>query len=162
MDKPKFNLLDGFLIVLILLIVLAGALILMRPQSTPADTTRTATAEYSIEFAKYDKSVADAFVAAKEAGETVWVSEKERFPAAITDVSITPAKTVTVDERRNRAVLGEDPSCYDITITLESTVTETNDAITASGNRLMVGEKISARSKSAAGNGYIVSLKLKD
>lgn len=162
MDKPKFNFLDGFLIVLILLIVLAGALILMRPQSTATDTTRTATAEYSIEFAKYDKSVADAFVAAKEAGETVWVSEKERFPATITDVAIFSSKKIVVDERHNRAVVGEDPSCYDIVITLESTVTETDAAITASGNRLMVGEEVTARSKSAAGHGYIVGLKLKD
>ena len=162
MDKPKFNFLDGFLIVLILLIVLAGALILMRPQGTTTNTSRTATAEYSIEFAKYDKSVADAFISAKEAGETVWVSEKERFPATIKDVEISPSKKVIVDERRNRAVEAEDPSCYDIVIPLESTVTETDDAITASGNRLMVGEEVTARSKSAAGHGYTVGLKLKD
>lgn len=162
MDKPKFNCLDGFLIVLILLIALAGALFVLKPQSTEAVTSRTATAEYSIEFAEYDKAVADAFIAAKDAGETVWVSEKEHFPATILDVNVTPSKKVIVDERRGTAVLGEDPSCYDIIVTLESTVTETDSAITASNNRLMVGESVSARSKSAAGHGYIISLKLKD
>ncbi len=163
MNKPKFNLMDGFIIIILILIIGAGVFLLSgKKDATPTGEVQNSIAEYKIELAKYDKAVADAFLLALENGETAWVSEKERFEAKIIDVEVLPSKKAVVNEYTKTAGYAGDPTAFDIIVSLESPVIETDASITASGNILAVGEKVSIRSKSAAGNGYIVGLDIKD
>ena len=163
MNKPKFNLMDGFIIIVLILVIAAGVFLLSgKKDTTSTGSVQNSVAEYQIELAKYDKAVADAFLLALENDETAWVSEKERFEAKIIDVEVLPSKKAVVNEYSKIAGYAGDPSAYDIIVTLESSVVETDATITASGNILAVGEKVSVRSKSAAGNGYIIKLNIKD
>ena len=160
MDKPKFNFMDGLIIVLIILVAAAGFLFLNKPGST-AGAPQTVTAEYTIELTKCEKVVAAAFSEALSNEETVMVGEKERFEAKLTGVQATPAKKLITDSSSGAEVLAEDPMYYDIVLTLESQVTESDSAIMAGSTPLRVGEDDVVRGKKSAGLGYITSLKIK-
>ena len=163
MNKPKFNMMDGFIILALILIVLAGTFLLSgKNNSSGSGEVRNSVANYQVLLTKYDKAVADAFVLACENGEIAAVSEKESFSAKIIDVEVSQTKTSVVNERTKKAVLAEDPTTCDILVTLESSVVETDSSITASGNLIAVGEEITIKSKSAAGIGYITNLEIKD
>lgn len=161
MDKPKFNLMDGFLIALIALIIAAAAFLLLAPKNGSSGTAQTVTAQYQLELAKYEKVVADEFQKAAENGETLMVGEKERFEAKIANVEVAPAKRLITDSTRGKAVIAEDPLYYDIILTLESQVTETDSEILAGSTPLKVGGTAAVKGKTAAGFGYIVSLGLR-
>ena len=160
MDKPKFNLMDGFIIVLIILIA-AAAFLLLNKTDSGAGTPQTVTAQYTIELAKYEKVVADAFNDALDNGETLMVGEKERFSAKLIDVTVTPAKRLITNSSSGREVIAEDPVYCDINLTLESQVTESDSAIMAGSAPLRVGESEVVRGKKSAGFGYITGLKIK-
>ncbi len=160
MDKPKFNFMDGFIIALIILVTIAGFLFLNRSDNA-GTTPQTVTAQYTIELTKCEKVVADAFIEALSNGETVMVGEKERFAASLTDVQIVSAKKLITDSRSGAEVLAEDPMYYDIVLTLESQVTESDSAIMAGSTPLRVGEDEVVRGKKSAGMGYITGLKIK-
>ncbi|MBO5955711.1 MAG: DUF4330 domain-containing protein [Clostridia bacterium] len=161
MDKPKFNIMDGFLIALIVLIIAAAAFILLSPKAGNSNTAQNATAQYQIELAKYEKVVAEEFQKAVENGETLMVGEKERFQAKLINAEIYPSKRLVTDSTKGSAVIAEDPVYYDIILTLESQVTETEAQILAGSNPLRVGEATAVKGKKAAGFGYIISLSLK-
>lgn len=160
MDKPKFNLMDGFLIVLILLIAVAGFLLFNSTGST-GSAPQTVTAQYTIELARYEYAVADAFLDTLNNGETVMVGEKERFAATLVDVEVAPAKRIVTNYNNGKAIMSEDPVFCDITLTLESQVTESDSAILAGSTPLKVGESEVVRGKKSAGFGYITGLKIK-
>lgn len=160
MDKPKFNLMDGFIIVLIVLIAVAAFLFLNKSDST-GSAPQTVTAQYTIELVKCEKVVADTFLDALNNGETVMVGEKERFEARLVDVQFSPAKKLLTDSSAGMEVLAEDPVYFDIVLTLESQVTESDSAIMAGSTPLRVGEDEVVRGKKSAGLGYITSLKIK-
>ncbi len=160
MDKPKFNLMDGFLIVLIILIA-AAAFLLFSSTGSTGTAPQTVTAQYTIELARCEKAVADAFLDALDKGETIMVGEKERFAATLVDVAVTPAKRLVTNSSSGREVIAEDPIFCDITLTLESQVTESDSAILASSTPLKVGESEVVRGKKSAGFGYITGLKIK-
>ena len=159
MDKPKFNFMDAFIIVLILLIAVAGFLFLNKPDST-GNAPQTVTAQYTVELTRCEKVVADAFTEALANGESVMVGEKERFAAKLVDVQVGPAKQLVTNTKSGAAVLAEDPMYFDIVLTLESQVTESSSAIMAGSTPLRVGEDEVVRSKKSAGLGYIIGLKI--
>jgi hypothetical protein len=160
MDKPKFNFMDAFIIVMILLVAAAGFLFLNKPDST-GNAPQSVTAQYTVELTRCEKVVADAFAEALANSESVMVGEKERFAAQLVDVQVNPAKRLVTDSKTGTTVLAEDPMYFDILLTLESQVTESNSAIMAGNTPLKVGEDEVVRSKKSAGLGYITSLKIK-
>ena len=160
MDKPKFNLMDGFLIVLIILIS-AAAFLLFNSSDGTGGAPQTVTAQYTIELARYEKAVADAFTEALANDETLMVGEKERFAAKLIDVSVSPAKRLITNSNSGKEVIAEDPLYLDIILTLESQVTESGSDILAGSAPLRVGESEVVRGKKSAGFGYITGLKTK-
>lgn len=160
MDKPKFNLIDGLIVLALIAIIAVGIVFLNR--STPAGngaSSENSTAVYQVEFTQSDISLYDNILSAKNSGNAVWVGEKERFECKIKDVVANPAKKIITDYRTGEAVFGEYPGLYDIVVTLESEVTETPYHISASGTAITVGAEVSVKSKTFAGYGFIIDLK---
>ena len=159
MDKPKFNFLDGLIILFIVLAIAAGVYFLKGTDSAVAGETQTTTAVFQIQLTKADMSLYEKFSAAKESGESVWIGVKERFEGKISDVVAEPAKKITTDTHTGKAVVGYDPSTYDITVTVKAAAVETPAAVSASGTAIRVGEEQAIRGKGFAGYGFVVDLK---
>ncbi len=159
MDKPKFNILDGLIIVALVLVVAVGVFFIKGMGDGNATGMSTNTnAVFEIQLTKAEKALADKFTAAMENDETVWIGVKERFEAKIQDVLVEPSAKMTTDLRSGKAVLAADPTCFDVTVTLKAAAVETDSAISASGTAIRVGEETAIRGNGMAGYGFVVGL----
>ncbi len=160
MDKPKFNILDGLIIAVLVLVIAVGVFFVkgMGTQSAVLSGENT-NAVFKIQLTKVEKSLADKYIAAKENGERVWIGVKERFEGEIMDVEVEPATLITTDKQQGKAILAQDPVSYDVTITVKSAAVETDGAISASGTAIRVGGETAIRGKGFAGYGFIIGLK---
>lgn len=162
-NKPRLNLIDGLIILIIAIVLAVGIYFIAgRNGSAGSDENASKIAEYKIQFVEREKVVADMFTAAKENGETVWVGEKERAEAVITDVLIELARKQTTDAENEKVVMAEIPELYDVTVTLRSAGQETETEIHAGGTAIHVGEETSVKGKGFAGYGFVTDLKLID
>lgn len=160
MDKPKFNLLDGIIVLLIVAIAAAGVFLLAgRGDGNGTIDTQNTTAVFSVQFTKVDASVYDKFKAAMESGESVWIGIKEQFEGKIEIVECGPSTKLTTNLYSGKAYLAEDPTTYDVTVTVNAPAVETDSAILASGTAIRVGEETSVRGKGFAGFGFVTDLK---
>ncbi len=159
MDKPKFNILDGLIILLLVLVIAAGVFLLRGTGNSAASTTEQKTVVFKLQVTRAEEVLYHKFVEAMENDEAVWIGVKERFEGKIENVEIAPASRISTDLYTGQAVLAQDPASYDITITVSVSAVETDDAILASGTAIRVGEETAIRCKEAAGYGFIIDLK---
>ncbi len=159
MDKPKFNILDGFIIIALVLVLAVGVFVIkgMGGGNAVGDSTNT-NAVFKIQMTKAEKALADKFTAAMENDETVWIGVKERFEAKIQDVLVEPSAKMTTDLRTGKAMLAKDPTCFDVTVTVKAAAVETDSSISASGTAIRVGEEAAIRGNGMAGYGFVIGL----
>lgn len=159
MEKPKFNLLDGFIILAVVLVIAAAVYILGPKETSNNIEPQNTVGIFSIELTKAEKSLADKFIAATDTGESVWIGVKERFEAKLDTIEVSPAKKITTDLRSGKAVMGEDPTLYDIVVTVTADALDTETAVSFSGTEIRVGDETAVRGKGFAGYGFITNLK---
>lgn len=162
MDKPKFNLIDGLIILLLVAVIAAGIYLIKGSSASKSNLieAKNSVAEYQVQFTQSEMYLFDLFKNAQESGESVWVGEKERFEGKIVDVTAAAATTLGTDYKNGKAVLSEYTNLYDITVTLRSDVVETASSISAAGNRLLTGSEVAVKGKGFAGYGFIIDLKI--
>lgn len=161
MDKPKFNLLDAIIILLVIVAVAAGVYWALRPTpEAPVQIVNTVKAEFKFELTKVEPAVADEFAALKE-NDLLQIGTKDRFSGIVKKVEIVPTAQYVMDVGTQELKKAEDPTTFDVVLTLESDVIETDSTITASGFNLRVGEQTSVKGVKAAGYGFITALELK-
>ncbi len=159
MDKPKFNVMDGLIIAVLVLVIAAGVFFIGRMGAGNTQNAGTNTnAVFKIQLTKAEKALADRFAVAMENDETVWIGLKERFEGKLLAVDTVPSQRITTDLHSGKAVLASDPTCYDVTITIKSQAVETDSAITAATTQIRVGEEAAIRGKDFAGYGFIIGL----
>ncbi len=164
MRKPKFNLLDGFIVLLLIAAIAGGAYLYLKP-ATEGDVPQTSsqqssTAKFQVELVRVEKAIADEFLLAFENGEDVSCGEKERFYAKLANVSATPASRTVINHETATAEKVEDPILFDVILTLETPVTESDNSITAKNTVLRTGSTLAVQCKQCAGYGYIINLEL--
>ncbi len=159
MDKPKFNIIDGLIVLLVVAIIAAGIFLLGGNKQTEGTAAENTTAIFQLQLTKVDESLYNKFLAAMEADEKVWIGVKERFPGKIDTLEKAPASRITTNTQNGTAVIAEDPSLFDLTIHISTPVLETASGITASGTPIRVGEEVAVRGKGFAGYGFVIDLK---
>ena len=159
MDKPKFNIIDGLIVLLVVAIIAAGIYLLGGNKQTDGTGAENTTAIFQLQLAKVDESLYNKFLAAMEADETVWIGVKERFPGKIDMLEKSPASKITTNTQTGTAVVAEDPNLFDITIHINTPVLETSSEISAAGTPIRVGEEVAVRGKGFAGYGFVIDLK---
>lgn len=159
MDKPKFNIIDGLIVLLVVAIIAAGIYLLGGNKQTDSTGAENTTAIFQLQLTKVDESLYNKFLAAMEAEETVWIGVKERFPGKIDMLEKAPASKITTNTQAGTAVVAEDPNLFDITIHISTPVLETDSGITAAGTPIRVGEEVAVRGKGFAGYGFVIDLK---
>ncbi len=159
MDKPKFNILDGLITVALVLVIAVGVFLIKgMGEGNAGGVSNNTNAVFEIQLTKVEKALAEQFEAANENGETVWIGVKERYAAEIQNVEVKSAQKMTTDLRTGKTTLAQDPTCYDVTITVKTAAVETDNSITASGTAIRVGEEVAIRAKGIAGYGFVVGL----
>lgn len=159
MDKPKFNFLDGVIILFIVFIVTAGMYFIGGRDASEKTDIQNTVAEFQIELTKADERIFEKFNSKIADGESVWIGVKERFEGKVSKVEMVPSKKITNDIRNGKAVLAQDPNFNDVIVTVRADVVETKSEISASGTAIRVGDETAIRGKGVAGYGFIVGVK---
>lgn len=159
MDKPKFNFLDGLIALLVVVVLVAGVYVLKGRDSGQAVPDKNAVAEIQIQLTEVDESIYKKFAEVADKNESVWIGIKERFEGKVSMVECGPAKKMTKDLYSGKAVMAENPTQKDVTITVNADVVETDSAIVAGGTEIRVGEETAIRGKGVAGFGFVVGIK---
>ncbi len=159
MDKPKFNFLDGVIALLVVVMVVAGVYFVKGRGTTSTVTEKSAVAEIQIQLTEVDESIYEKFAEVADKNESVWIGIKERFEGKVSIVECGPAKKLSKDIYTGKAVIAENPTASDVTVTIRADVVETNSAIVASGTEIRVGEETAIRGKGVAGFGFVVGIK---
>lgn len=159
MDKPKFNFLDGVIALLVVVMVVAGVYFVKGRGTTSTVTEKNAVAEIQVQFSNVDESIYEKFAEIADKDESVWVGIKERFEGKVSIVECGPAKKLSKDIYTGKAVIAENPTASDVTVTIRADVVETDSAIVAGGTEIRVGEETAVRGKGVAGFGFVVGIK---
>lgn len=160
MNKPKFNAMDGFLIMVLTVAIVSGLYFIFKPDAPATNSPHTVTAQYTLELTECTDELAASLKTSADTAETLMLGEKTRFHASIKGIGITPSKRRVPTETGEAFVVFETPNRFDVTLYLESQVTETNSDISASGTILKVGYPMTAKSRSASCLGTITELRL--
>lgn len=163
MKKPKFNVIDCLIIMAVAICLAGGLYIFTNLKETSASGAEPVKIRYTVEFTRREAAAVSLFEGAAERGDHCFVSEKERADATIVKTEYTPAKALTTNADTGDTGWADIPELFDITVTLESEGTQTDDTITAgAGTVIKVGDEISVKGKGYAGYGFITSLETID
>ena len=112
--RPRFNLFDAVIILLVLAVV--GAALLLRDRSTGADTTRkTVPVRYTVELTRAPQDMANQM----RVGDDIYRSTDSAYMGKIADVRYVPHLENEFLPEAGRFVRYEVPESYDIYITVE-------------------------------------------
>ena len=153
--KIKFNGMDLFIIITLVVIIFAGVYLLMgRGGTGKMGCSKDVEVIGTLEILGREKEFADII---KE-GDIVAIGEKEKVMAEIQNVEILPSKTMGYDILNGRAILSEVPEKYDIIVTYVAEGSETESAIEIDKTPIRIGQYLVLSSKNWAGEGYVIGL----
>lgn len=155
-NKPKFNLVDALIIVLILAVATVGVLFVK--SKTGAGNSGSVTVRYAVEFKEKDEALGEMFKLALENKEGATVTEKDKIPAKIVGVEVVPSTMTVANSNTGKLTKSEIEGKYDIIVTLESLATETDRDISLGATPIAVGEELAVHGRGISGFGYVVSI----
>ncbi len=153
--KIKFNGMDVFILVVLVLVVAAGAYILFGTGAEVVNTSaENVEVNATVELTSQNKDFADNVAV----GDVVYVGEKEKAEAVVSKVEAVPAKATGYDILEGRVIRAEIPEMYDVKISFSGSGTESDSTIALDGSAIRVGQSVVLGSKNWAGKGYVIDL----
>lgn len=151
--KAKWNLMDGLILLVLIAAVAAGGYLLRGKKAQQAAAQDTEVT-MMVELTSKQKDFAEL----PKVGDAVIIGEKEKMQTRVTDVTVTPAVTLSYDTKDGAVREGHVPDRYDIKLTLEGQGIETAQAVEINGNAVRVGMGAAMKSKNWAGYGFILAV----
>lgn len=157
--KPKFNLMDLIIVLVVLAVIGAGGFMLSKnlPGQDAGDTgSRKVKVEYQLEVT--DKR--EAYTTLAKPGDSVTIGDKEKLPAVVKDVEVQPYSKVGFDGLNGGAAWNEVPDRYTVVYTLESDAVDSDKSVAVNGTAVRVGSATTIKGNGYAGYGYILTVKV--
>ncbi len=155
--KAKFNVMDGIIVLVLLVVLVAGAVLLGNRNSSAGSNgvaAETKTVQLVIELTDMDEN----FIKLPQVGDTAMIGVKEKMEVTVVKVETPPAQKRAENIVDGWAGISELPGRYDVRITFQAEGVETNDAVTINGVAARVGEEAFVKSKNWAGAGFFVGV----
>lgn len=152
--KIKFNGMDLFIILMVVIIAAAGVYILFGRNGSAVSSSQNVTVETVIELT----AMTEDFTELIKEGDVVLVGEKEKMRTNVKKIEIEPAKTTGYDILNGKVLRSVLPDEYDVKITLVGEGAETDSTVEMNGAAIRVGQKEALTSKNWAGYGYVIGL----
>lgn len=161
-SKPRFNGIDLLIVIVILAIAFVGVYMFMPKNNASSDTemmsSKDVKAIVQVEFTEKEEYLTNL----PKEGDSVTIGVKEKMPAVVTKVDITPAEKISYDLVNGSASWQEVPGKYDIYVTMEADAVETQGEIAINGSAIRIGDDDAVRAKGWAGYGFITQLDVED
>lgn len=154
--KIKFNGIDLFIVIVIVVVIAAGIYVLGGRENSVASTENgELQLAFSVELTAQDKEYTELI----KVGDKVLVGEKDKEEAVVTKVEVLPAKTTGYDILNGNVMRSELPNKYDINVYMIGAGVETDSALKLGGTtELRVGQPAVLSSKLWTGYGYVIAL----
>lgn len=154
--KVKFNGMDLFIIIVLVLVIAAGAFLLFGSNGTVVKNASENKTEvtFMVELTARDEE----FTKLIEIGDVVLVGEKEKAEAVVTDIDISTAASTGYDILGGRVLQSELPGEYDVKVTLKGEGVETEEYIKHGMTELRVGQGVALSNKKWTGYGFILAV----
>lgn len=158
MKKPKFNIIDILIILVIVAIAAAGFYILSNKTDI---VVRSDSAEvlFTIEETDVDPERMAYYQENAKAGDVVSVGIKEKISGVIESIDIAPAVIVYENPVTGERELKDEINNYDINITIRATVEENDRDFLIGTAKLKIGNKQNFVGKGYSGYGTVIGLK---
>lgn len=157
--KAKFNAMDFIIVLVIAAIVVGGTFFVVSKRGGEgAEGEKPVKVTFEIEFANKEDYLTDM----PKVGDKVTVGVKEKMPATVTDVRVTPAETIAYDLNVGTAQWQEIPNKYDIYVTMEADAIDNGKQININNSPIRVGDSDAVRSKGWAGYGYVTQMSVSE
>ena len=153
MSKPRFNIIDGLVILAIIAIIAVGAWFLT--SAAPGDERYV---YFVVEFAGQLPDFEEKITAGMAAEAEVRDSIRLYFLGHAWDVRSRPAQIITFDNTANEFVLETIPDRYDVYLTIRGVGTEDDYSIQTNGQVVRVGQEMFIRGRGYAGIGFITQI----
>lgn len=151
--KIKFNLMDAFIIT-VLIAVIAGGTWFMTSRGKQQAEISDKTVSVMVELTNKD----DEFSKLPQVGDIVIMGEKEKMKTKVTDVKVMAARMISYDVENGRILDSEIPNRYDVRITMQAAGMESPKEVTINGSGVRVGMGIALKAKNWSGYGYALSV----
>ncbi len=152
--KIKFNGMDLFIIILVVLVALAGAYLLLGKDNAVVSDSKNVEVSVTVEFAAQNEE----FAKTPQVGDVAMIGEKSKMRTTVSEVKTPTAMATGYDTLNGQALYSEMPGDYDVQVTMVAEGLETSKDITVDGLAVRVGEKVVVSGKSWAGEGYVIGL----
>ena len=152
--KIRFNGMDIFIIVVLVVVIAAGAYFLLGRDAAPVSEVKNVNVSFVMEFTGKEAGYEENIVV----GDIVLVGEKDKMRTTIEKVEVLPAKTTGYNILDGEVLRAEVPLQNDIKVTLTALGVESNDAIKISDIPVRIGQELAAFGKGWSSKGYVVGV----
>jgi len=153
MSKPKFNIIDG-LVVLAIIAAIAVAIWFF----TSAGFGNERYVYFVVEFQEQMPDFESKIIAGYSPQAEVRDSIRNYFLGHVWDVQSRPAVLITFDNTTNTFVSETIPGRYDVYVTIRGAGTENESAIMSNGQIVRVGQEMFIAGWGYAGHGFITQI----
>ncbi len=157
MNKPKFNFMD-FLIIAGVAAVIAGGWYFLSARTSGSSEGAETNVVFSIEETQVDAVVAESYSQNIKVGDDVFVGTKEKIAGRVKSVEITPAQVIYENPKTGEKSYLDSKSRFDVMITAEASVTESDTDFKVGSTILKIGKKQNFNGKGFSGYGFVVAL----
>ncbi len=155
--KFRFNGMDIFIVVVLAVVIAAGAYFLLGRDASTISENKNVNVSFMLELtgkeAGYENTIC--------VGDVVLVGEKDKMKTTIEKVEVLPAKTTGYNILDGEVLRTEVPMLNDIKVTLTAVGVESNDAIKINDIPVRIGQNLAAFGKGWSSTGYVVGLETK-
>ncbi len=157
MKKPKFNIIDVLIIVVILAVGAAGFYVLGNKTETQVKT-ETAEVLITIEEKDIDPVRMAYFTENVKAGDAVTVGIKEKATGTLEAINVAPSKFIYDNPVTGEKEWKDEKSEYDVSFTIRVNITETANDFLIGTAKVKVGKELNCVGKGYSGYGTVVGI----
>lgn len=155
----KFNGMDLFIVICLILAVALGAYLLLgRGETATVSGSKNVKVSVTVEFAAQNEE----FAKTPQIGDVAMIGEKSKMRTTVSEVKTPTAMATGYDTLNGRVLYSEMQGDYDVQVTMVADGIETSKDITVDGLAVRVGEKVVVSGKNFAGEGYVIGLETED
>ncbi len=158
MKKPKFNIIDILIVLLIVAVALAGVYVLRSKTDTQ---TNTALAEVllTIEEKDINDTQREYYLERAEAGDSIIVGIKEKVTGTLEKIEISPAKFIYDNPITGEKEYKDEIGKYNVYFTIRAEIAETDKDFLIGTDKVKVGKDMNCIGKGYSGYGTVVDIK---
>lgn len=152
--KIRFNGMDLFIVIILVIAIAAGAYLMTSNKGTADGGKKNVDVNVLVELQAMEKGYEDAI----KVGDIVMIGEKDKMKLTIENVEASPAKTIGYDVENGKAIMTELPGLNDIKIELSAIGVEEKDGIKIDALPIKVGQNAIMFGKGWSGSGYVLEI----